>query len=241
VRTLFAALLVNVNKPLAIHSLMDELWTDGRPATATATLRTHVYHLRQALAAGPAAGAEGPVVTTEAGYELRLPEDAVDARVWLRLTERGRLLLDRGHVAEAASVLAEALSLWRGNALCDVRCGPLLRRHAVQLEETRINALQLRIEADLRLGRSRQLIPELRSLVIAHPLNEWLHTRYAESLYLSGRRGEALQAFASLREILKERLGLDPSPEMRRLQQRILLGLELRPDNEGHYRSRTAG
>src|SRR4029450_11230151 len=100
------------------------------------------------------------------GYELQLPEEAVDVRVWFRLIERGRLLLDRGHVSEAASVLAEALSLWRGDALCDVQCGPLLRGYAVQLEETRINTLQLRIEADLRLGRSRQLIPELRSLVI---------------------------------------------------------------------------
>ncbi|MET0233000.1 MAG: winged helix-turn-helix domain-containing protein, partial [Kibdelosporangium sp.] len=128
-RTLFAVLLLNVNTPLTVHSLMDELWTDGPPATATATLRTHVYHLRQALAAGPTAGAEGLVVTTEAGYELRLPEEAVDARVWLRLTERGRLLLGRGHVTEAASVLAEARLLWRGDALCDVQCGPLLRQH----------------------------------------------------------------------------------------------------------------
>lgn len=241
VRTVFAALLLNANKPLGIHCLIDELWEDSPPATAAATVRTHVYHLRRTLGDNPLSGHGRMIVTSKAGYELRLPEDRIDAIAFLRLADRGQRLLDQGHVVCAASVLGDALSLWRGDALSDVQCGPMLRRHVVRLEETRINTVQLRIEAELRLGHIRRLIPELKSLVTAHPLNEWLHARYAEALCLSGRRGEALQALGELRKILKEELGLDLPPEIQRVQQRILRGLGVRPDDPVLNQQQPAG
>jgi DNA-binding SARP family transcriptional activator len=227
VRTICAMLLLPANQTVSMECLAEELWSGTPPATAAATVRTHIYHLRQILGAYPA-GQGTPVITEPGGYRLRLPADSVDAQVFRRLAAEGRQALERGETVYAASVLAEAQALWRGSALSDVVTGRLLSEQRAHLEETRIQVLECRIEADLRLGRHRRLLPELRSLVAAYPFNEWFHLRYIEALYVCGRRGDALQAVSLIRRLLKEELGLDPSAQLHQLQQRILSGREVR-------------
>ncbi|GAA2777133.1 AfsR/SARP family transcriptional regulator [Saccharopolyspora taberi] len=212
---------------MGINDLIDELWEESPPETATATIRTHIYHLRQLFRDCPAADGSSPVVTGQRGYQLQWPEDDIDATRFTRLVKTGEKLLENGEPAKAASALADGLALWRGRALSGVQCGPLLRKHAVHLEEARNHALELRIEADLQLGQHRRLLPELKGLVAANPLNEWFHARYIEALHRCGRRSDALRALAALRKLLREELGLDPSLEIQRLQLQILSGRDV--------------
>jgi DNA-binding SARP family transcriptional activator len=223
VRKLLAALALRPGEIIDITTLAEELWEDSPPTTMTATIRSHVYHLRLMLTGESGLPRAADLISTEpTGYRLRTTADQIDAVRFERLVNQGRLLLDRGDPAEASAVLRQALGLWRGPALVDVARGRLLGGHVTRLAEARLRATELRLEADLRLGRHRDLVAELRGLVAAHPLNEWLHAQLIESLRRSGRRAEALTAFTDLRRTLVSELGVDPSPELRLLYQAIL-------------------
>lgn len=231
VRQILALLAMRAGHTVALDSFVAELWDGEPPRSGLTTLRTHLYHLRSALAAGDGSGrsegiARDLLVTRPSGYLLRLPDEDVDARRFLRLAEEGRARFRAGHAGAAADTLAAALDLWRGPCLQDVVQGRLLAAHASRLEDLRLCALELRIEADLRLGRHHELVGELRDLTASHPLHEWFHARLMVALHRSGRRGEALHAFRALRGVLDEELGLEPSPELQRLHAAILAGRE---------------
>jgi len=106
--------------------------------------------------------------------------------------------------------------------LANVLVGRLLEAHVVHFEEQRMRTLEMRIQADAELGRHRELVGEMRSLVATHPLNEWFHGQLIVALSRCGRRGEALQAYQNLRVVLSDQLGLDPQPELQRLQREVL-------------------
>jgi DNA-binding SARP family transcriptional activator len=223
VRKLLATLALWPGEVVDISTLAEELWEDSPPATMTATIRSHVYHLRLMLAGESGLPLSPDLIRTESnGYRLRTSPDQIDAVRFERLVHQGRMLLDGGEPAESSVVLRNALSLWRGPVLVDVGCGRVLSGHVTRLTEAWLRATELRLEADLRLGRHRDLIAELRGLVAAHPLNEWLHAKLIESLRRSGRRAEALTAFTYLRRTLASELGVEPSPELRGLYQAIL-------------------
>jgi DNA-binding SARP family transcriptional activator len=225
VRKVLALLLLRAGQVVTIDTLSDELWDERPPRTAVTTIRTHVYHLRRLLAGeGGGAGVADLLTTAPDGYLLRVDADEVDAALFDRLVRQGRAQLDRGATAEAAESLRQALALWRGSPLVDVRMGRVLSAHVAHLAEVRLRAQELRVEADMRLGEHRHLIPELRSLVATNPLNEWLHGQLIDALSRSGRRGDALSAFRALRTLLAEELGLEPSADLHRLQQEILTG-----------------
>lgn len=223
VRKLLATLALRPGEVVDISTLAEELWDDSPPATMTATIRSHVYHLRLMLARESGLPRAADLMSTEStGYRLRASGDQIDAVHFERLVSQGRMLLSHGEPAEASAVLRQALSLWRGPALVDVACGRLLGGHVTRLAEARLRATELRLEADLRLGRHRDLVAELRGLVASYPLNEWLHAQLIESLRRSGRRAEALAAFADLRQTLASELGVEPSTELRLLHQTLL-------------------
>lgn len=184
---------------------------------SASTLRTHVYYLRRALG-----GAAERLETTPGGYRLRVEPDELDAQLFARLVDEGTRRLELGSADSAARVLRDALALWRGRVLTDLSTGPSLTQHVIQLDQLRARALESRIEADLRIGRHRMVIPELRSLVTAEPLNEWAYARLMEALRHAGRRDEALAAFRHARRNLDEELGVAPAPELQRLHQEIL-------------------
>lgn len=223
VRKVFALLLLRANQIVDVATLTDELWDENPPRTVVTTVRTHVYHLRKMLAQESRVSAAAQLLTTQpTGYLLRAAPDQLDASVFARLVDQARVLLTQRHVNEASHLLRKALGLWRGPALANVSAGRVLARHVVHLNELRTRALELRIEADMLLGRHRELVAELRGLIAADPLNEWFHAHLIESLHRSGRRGEALAAFHDLRTLLDRELGLEPSPELCRLQHEIL-------------------
>ncbi|MDH6125248.1 AfsR/SARP family transcriptional regulator [Kitasatospora sp. GP82] len=225
VRKVLALLLLNANRLVSVDALTEELWDGEPPNAALSTVRTHLYHLRRLLAEADPAGA-GPadelIVTRPPGYLLRLGDNQLDLQHFGRLVAQGRALIEERRLAEARARLAQALALWRGRPLADVLSGQQLAGHVSRLAELHTEALELRIDVDLRLGRHRELVAELRDLVAAHPLNEWYHARLIDALHRSGRRADALAAVDELRLLLDRELGLEPSPEIRQLQYEIL-------------------
>ncbi|MCF6525442.1 AfsR/SARP family transcriptional regulator [Streptomyces sp. JJ36] len=218
-----ALLLTRPNEIVTSHSLIQELWGESPPRSALTTLQTYVYHARRMFVSEGLVAPDRPLLVTRApGYAIRVADDEVDIRVFERLVSAAYADLVAGDREAAVRGIDRAMELWRGPALSNIPAGDVLTGHLVHLEELRIRALEIRIEAEHQLGRRRESIPELRKLVNDYPLNEWFHSRLIRALGDSGRRAEALQAYQNLRAILTEELGLEPSPDLQRLQLALL-------------------
>ena len=212
-RVLLATLLVRANEPVAADVLAQAVWGDDAPAGARKALQVQVARLRRAL--GPAADR---LETMLGGYRLVVEPGELDAEMFERACEGARELPP----GEAVAVLRDALALWRGPAIADVRYEAALQRDIRRLEELRDAALEERVEAELALGAHARLVGELEALIGEHPLRERLRTQHMLALYRSGRHAEALAAFRAARDALDE-LGLQPGPELRCLEQAILV------------------
>lgn len=222
VRQVLALTLLRANHVVSLDVIFEELWGDTPPRSAVTTTQTYVYQIRKFLARVDGPAADLTIRTVAPGYLLDVAPEQLDSSEFERHVERARGLLDTGSTEEAAELLDRALGLWRGLVLADVTRGPLLQRYVARLEEKRILALELRLRANMRLGRHRELIAELKSLVMTHPYHEWFHVQLMIALHRSGRRGEALAAFRSARQLLNEHLGVEPSAYLRRVHQGIL-------------------
>jgi YVTN family beta-propeller protein len=214
-RGLLAILLLHANEVVSRDSLIDGLWGERPPPTAGHTLDNYVSRLRKALG-------DARLSRRAPGYVLQVEADELDLDQFEHLFREGREALARGDADEAAASLRSALALWRGAALADVLYEPFAATESERLEERRLMALEDRIEADLALGRSVELAPELETLVRQHPLRERLLGQLMLALYRSGRQAEALAALQAARHRLAEELGLDPGPQLRDLERRIL-------------------
>jgi DNA-binding SARP family transcriptional activator len=216
-RALLAILLLHAGEAVSTDSLIDELWGDEPPDARATALRVRISQLRRAL--GPA----GDLLVTRApGYALALSPEQLDLRRFERLVEEGERSLSGEDAAAAAESLHAALALWRGPPLADFRYMPFAQDAIVRLEELQLKAIELRIEADLALGRHARLAGELQALVRRHPLRERLSGLLMLALYRDGRQAEALDAYRAARSRLVEEIGLEPGPEMQELQSRIL-------------------
>ncbi|MFE6399371.1 AfsR/SARP family transcriptional regulator [Streptomyces alboflavus] len=213
VNKVMALLLLRLGQVVDVDVFIDELWEERPPRWAVSTVRTHIYHLRGQLDEAFGTPARHLLHTRQAGYVLDIDPERLDATRFVRLSKEGERLLALDRPAEAASACHEALALWRGRALSTLRPGRVLAGHVDYLEELRIHAQRIRVEAEMRAGRHRQLVPELRDLVAAHPFNEWFHQALVASLRESGRRGEARTAFQALRTLLRDELGIEPADE----------------------------
>jgi DNA-binding SARP family transcriptional activator len=216
-RNVLALLAVRANHIVAVNSLVDELWGEKPPRCAVAGVQTYVYQLRRMLEREVGSGAGDILVTDEPGYRLQVRDDQIDARRFGRLANQGRAALGQGQPDRAVELLGRGLALFDGPVLANVTVGRLLEGHVAHLEEERLRVTELRIEAELLLGRHRELVSQLRSLVSLHPMNEWFHEKLILALSRSGRRGEALGAYHDLRRILRDELGVDPSEHAQRL------------------------
>ncbi|MEU6826891.1 AfsR/SARP family transcriptional regulator [Streptomyces atriruber] len=232
-RQVLALLALHADRMVPVSALTEELWGAAPPRSARTTLQTYVLQLRELIAAALAREAVpdtavGPrsakdvLVTMPGGYLLCGGGGASDVRTFERLAGAGYRAMDAGDCAGAARQLREALALWSGTAFADVQAGPQLQMEIKRLDESRLCALDRRIEADLRLGRHRELLAELTVLVNGYRTHESLHAQYMLALHRSGRRGEALDAYQRLRTTLVQELGLEPSARLRRLQRSIL-------------------
>src|SRR5215216_4016795 len=221
-RALLALLLLNANEVVSRDRLVDDLWGEQPPATATKLVQVYVSRLRKALEPDRARGDTGrTLVTRPPGYLLAVADDQLDLRRFERLRDTAREELGAGNPADAAQKLREALDQWRGPPLGDLAYKAFSQEIA-RLDELRLGALEERLDADLELGRHADLIAELESLVNEHPLRERLRGQLMRALYRSGRQAEALAAYREGRRVLVEELGLEPSPELRALERAIL-------------------
>lgn len=222
-RRTLALLILRHNEVVPTKDLIDELWGSSPPDKAIRAVHTYVYELRRSLAR-PGRGGELLLQTRPGGYTVRVPESAIDLNSFRALVEEGREVLAAGDPGHAREALNRALGMWQGSALANVDCGELLEAHAAELEERRLRALEMRVEADFQLGRHHELNGELKALAAARPLHEGIHAKLMLALYRSGRRGEALKVFHDLRRHLVDELGLEPGPELQRLQRSMLAG-----------------
>ncbi len=237
-RVLLAGLLLSAGRVVSLDALAGMLWEGEPPAGARGALHSAVQRLRSTL--GPA-GAE-LIETRAPGYLISIGDDKLDIRQFSALTTRGHAAAEAGDWAQAASLLREALGLWRGDPLADVPSPVLRDREVASLEDQRQQAVAARIDADLHLGRHSEVVAELRQLVAAHPLQEQFHAQLMLSLYRSGRQADALAAYQDARRIVTGELGLEPSPGLRLLHQRILAADgELQPGADGRAAGRAAG
>jgi DNA-binding SARP family transcriptional activator len=219
-RTVMALLALHRNRVVPVNSLIEEIWSSEPPTSALTTLQTYIYQLRKLFLHG--AGEADVLVTKPLGYSANIAPKDLDLCEFDRLVDAGRTALGTRDAGRASALLCEALTLHKGPILSDVQRGPLLEAHAARLEESVLQALTLRIEAELQLGRHTELIGELRALVSEYPLYEDLRAKLMIALYRSDRRSAALQVYHDLRIQLDNELGLDPSPTLRRLHQEVL-------------------
>lgn len=229
-RQVLALLALQADQVVPVRMLIDELWGDRPPRSARTTLQTYVLQLRELISAAlerdpenTARTAKDVLVTLPGGYLLNTSQGTSDVREFERLAGLGYRAMDADDFAGAARQLRDALGLWTGSALADVQTGLQLEMETRRLEETRLCALDQRIEADLRLGRHRELLGELTVLVSRYRTHENLHGQFMLALHRSGRRSEALDVYQRLRNALVRELGLEPSAGLRRMQRSILM------------------
>jgi YVTN family beta-propeller protein len=214
-RALLTALLLTANRVVPDEVLIDELWGGAPPKTAANNLQVLVSQLRRAL------GAER-LVRRAGGYMLVVQAGELDRDVFEALAAEGAGALARGDPATAAETLGRALELWRGAALVDLAYAELAQPEIARLEELRLSAQENRVDARLALGGHRELVPELEALVEKHPFRERLRGQLMLALYRSGRQAEALAAYRAARTAFVDQLGIEPSRDLRRLEQAVL-------------------
>jgi len=213
-RAVLAHLLLRANHLVPTGVLIDEVWGEEPPETVRNALQSYASHLRKALGAERVEG-------SRAGYVLRAEPSELDAARFQSLLRDARRLLPIDAKA-AVGAFDHALDLWRGPAFGELATEASLRSEAARLDDLRLAALEERIDAQLTLGELGEVIGELESLTARHPLRERFWEQLMLALYRSGRQGEALGVYQRVRGILSDELGIDPSPELRKLHERIL-------------------
>lgn len=227
-RQVLGLLAARAGGVVTVSDLMEEIWGDKVPRTGATTLQVYILQLRRlighALQDETARRAKDVLITHHGGYELAIGAGWSDVAEFNRLVDAGRRAARLGDDLSASHLLGSALALWRGSVLVDVRHGRQLELEALGLQESRMSALELRIESDIRLGRHREVVSELRVLTARYPMHEMLCLLLMVALYRSGNGPRALDAFHALRRTLHEELGVEPSARIRSVQQAVLNG-----------------
>ena len=223
-RAVLALLLLQANQVVSIERLAEELYAGATPATAVTQVHRQVSELRRLL--DPPAGRSEPgksVIETRApGYLIRVATGGLDLFRFESLTEQAAAALDDDDPQTALAALREGLGLWRGPPLADLAYEPFAQAPIARLEELRLAALERRFGAELALGRHSELVAELRDLAAEHPLRERFRELLMVALYRSGRQVEALEVFRTTRRELVQAFGVEPGPDLQRIEQAIL-------------------
>ncbi|WP_369182314.1 BTAD domain-containing putative transcriptional regulator [Streptomyces sp. Y1] len=229
VRTLLAVLLLEANRPVPPDRLKAALWGDRPPASANASLHNMLARLRTQL--GDEHGER--LRSTPLGYLLDVAGDELDVQLFDLGVERAREALRREDWNAVRQESATALALWRGAPLAEFPDLPQAQTPRRRWQEAHLQALEWRIEADLRLGHVQGLVPELTGLTGEHPLHETFHAQLMLALHRLGQRSEALAAYQRLRRALVEELGVEPGPRARKAHRHVLRETSGEPDEPG--------
>ena len=210
-RTVLALLIARAGTTVSTDALVDGVYGDEAPQGARRSVQTYVSNLRGEL--GDAIEATG------SGYVLRAERSGVDALLFEDAISEANKMNDP---ERASQILGDALALWRGHPYAEIDGLFQLTAERARLTELRMSAIEARVDADLERGHHRQLIAELDSLTEEHPFRERFRAQQMLALYRSGRQAEALRAYEKTRTYLVDEMGLDPSQDLRELEQRIL-------------------
>jgi len=219
-RALLAALAVSANNVVDADRIAKAMWGSAPPPSQEDTIRTYVHRLRKSL--GPLG--KQRIVVQPPGYILRIDPADLDILKFESLVRQGRAAVDAGNWPIAAALLTEAESLWRGTPLADIPLRHLYDRYISYLEQTRLTAQELRIEADIRASRhgSATTIPQLQVLAAQHPERERLCLLLMLACFRSGRQTEALAAYSAARDLSVTEYAVEPGPDLVEMQKRIL-------------------
>ncbi|MGW0393815.1 AfsR/SARP family transcriptional regulator [Streptomyces sp. NPDC003042] len=225
-RQILALLALCPGRVMPVPTLMEEIWGTELPDSAQTTLQSYILQLRRRLGTAMGPGAPGTakdvLATRHGGYLLQIPPRSVDVHTYETLVAGGQSAFDGGDDERAADLLRQALDLWQGPALVDVRVGPILEIEVLRLAESRLVTTERRIDVDLRLGRHTELLAELTELAARNPQHEGLHSQAMVALYRSGRQAAALDVYRRLRARLIGELGVEPTQRLQRLHQAML-------------------
>ena len=234
-RALLGVLLLNAGEVISVERLIDGVWGDAPPSSAKHMVHEYVSRLRTAL------GDASRVETRVPGYLARCADGELDARLFSQLTTAARAAANAGDHAGALPLYEQALALWRGDALAGVELEGEAQIDVARLDQERRLVAEERLDSALALGHHAQLIPELERRVRDAPLRERARAQLMLALYRDGRQVEALERFREGRALLVEHAGVEPGPELRRLERAILTqdsALDLAP--EAHTAEATA-
>jgi DNA-binding SARP family transcriptional activator/WD40 repeat protein/energy-coupling factor transporter ATP-binding protein EcfA2 len=214
-RVVLAALAVHHGDSVSVETLADALWGEEPPASAAKVIQGCIARLRKVLGAHA-------IETVPHGYVLSVPADSIDVSEFEHMVSRGRELLALGEADRAAFVIDQALDLWRGEPYVDLDGWEPGRQEAGRLEELRLDAEELSVEARIRAGRVREVLSEAHRLATTAPLRERRWAQLALVQYQAGRQADALETIRQARRVLAEELGLDPGQDLVDLEQAIL-------------------
>jgi len=219
---ILALLALRKNRTVQTAAIIDELWGERPPDTAHATLQTYIYKLRKMIdTCGPGEGRK-ILLNKGYGYQLTVHGWQNDLVRFEKFEEEGRQAMKASRYEQAQKAFNQALALFRGPVLANVPAGNRIAAEVARLEERRMRTLEMRLDVDLELGNHHALISELKALIMTYPMNEAFYGRLMTALAACGRSNEALDVYGQLRIVLKEELGIDPSPELRALHREIL-------------------
>ena len=219
-RAVLALLTMHPGEVLSTDRIVEEIWADDPPPSATRTVHSYVSRLRSSLRGGD--GNPDVLVRKDPGYVLMVDPAQVDAVRFEDLVVQAAAQLDAGDPGSANAALVDALGLWRGEALADFAYDEFASAESQRLDARRLEALELRLDTDLALGRHTQIVAELEGLVVLHPLRERFWAQLMVALYRSGRQSEALAAYGRVRRTLIDDLGLEPGEELRLIERQVL-------------------
>lgn len=223
-RAVLALLLLEAGRPVSADRMIDEVW-GGREQAARA-LQVYASELRRVM------GDPRRIRSEVGGYRLSVGADELDATRFEEMVDVGRHLVAAGDSERAARTFQRALGLWRGDPYADLRGELFILPEARRLQDLRLEAKESWIEAELALGHHVRVIPEIKALVTAEPLREGPRRQLMLALYRAGRQAHALEVYRDARQVLADELGLNPSPELHRVQLEILRqdpGLDVDP------------
>ena len=215
-----STLALKAGQVVSADALIERLWGESPPTTASKALQNVIVRLRKRLEPDPAN--PSLLLTRGSGYVLDLPRGRVDAHRFLDGVRAAQAHRQAGDATSARASARAALALWRGDRLSDLGVSADATVESEHLHAARLEALEVRIEADLTLAEHESIVSELEELVRSHPFREDFWAFLMLALYRCGRQADALEAFQRARRVLSEELGLEPSPRLRQLEVKVL-------------------
>ncbi|WP_234380794.1 AfsR/SARP family transcriptional regulator, partial [Streptomyces sp. NRRL F-5122] len=214
-----ASLLLRAGRPVNLSTLVDDVWGDEAPPSAVGSVRTYVYRLRQSLGGL----SDSCVRLIDGGYLLHIRPEALDLNRFKETAAKAREARSGGDLTLAADLLSESLGMWNGVALAGVP-GPFAETQRGVLGELRLACAEEQLACEVERGNYAEAAAELSALLVEHPLRERVCGLLMTALYGAGRQSEALTIYHTTSHLLRQRLGVNPSPELQQVHERILSG-----------------